>query len=1266
MTISANLCSLVLQQLVGGACQAVGVTPGDSAVAGVVGFLTNHFIDNSQRLTEALEDTNQQAWRALEIALAGDSLWDRMKLALASSEERAFRQQVKPFLDACPLAELQGRAEFRKNCLRELQAARKAKHLEAGALDPAALARSAGAFARFADATSVLAAEFDALNQMADELRRLGYANLAEFISLRPEQGQPLLVIAARYFFRRAVEQDTALFQGLAFSQMEKLQQGQEAAFDGLRQALAEQAGRIEEALGSVVVAVEATHAVVLDLHAEQHRQGLQHVEIYRAVLDLQGRLDLVHQELRPRDSLSIRDDRERTLVKQLVTRYRELPEARRQELPALLNAIGKLEVAAGDFQAAQADFRSVAVLVADPTAQAEAHANAYRAALERRDWETALAELQEAIRLDRRRFALFPVDKFQVKRILGAGGFGVAFLCRHRYLAADVVVKTLQTDDLDRGVDTVFAEAQALRQLDHAAIIRLQDCGFASDEDASRPYLVMDYFEGVTLDEATRERPLAADDLLTVACQVASGLHAAHARGILHRDVKPANLLVRRPAGESGWQTKLIDFGLALRRTGTDTMRATHQTLVGSSIAGTLDYAAPEQMGKLPGTSVGPPADVYGFARTCCFALFQTPQPLLRHWRSIPDALAELLESCLEERPDRRPPNFEPILQRLGELVRPAPKPAVVPKPPTTRRSAKAAPAVPLPVAPAPGTEVVPVEGLTPDQRRAELEALARRVAGCTRCSILAETRSNTVFGEGPLDPDIMFISEAPGGDEDRTGTPFVGAAGQVLNDLLAYAGIPRPEVYITNVLKCLHGFTMVLTEDGWQQIQTIVSRKYQGKVAAVDDAGRLVWANINGYFRSPLGGRKLVKLSLHHSRKCHNPAHRTGGVFTDDHEVLTQHGYKPIRDLDPLSDRIHSGTDQPSPEIHQALLGMLLGDGRIATIDNTFRCGHGERQRDYVYHKAKLLGVPDSKVKPYTVFNRKTKKYYKALHFWGAASPYIRWLGQRFYPAGRKVIPADVLGDFSVISLAYLFLDDGHLRLRPNKAPLAEIATCCFEEQEIRLLLAAIAKLGIRGYLRPNDPKRRIHFDVENTASLSRLIAPYVLESLNHKLLPEHRAIPKTILEYGVAPYYDSFDVTTPPVTYTKLCRTVYCLGVEQFENFITHAGVVHNCRPPNNRQPQPAEMTNCREYLDRQIELVRPKFICTLGGCASQNLLNTTATIGRLRGKFHDFRGIPVLCTYHPAFLLPGRGPEKRHEVQEDLKLLLRRLGRPVPSA
>jgi len=97
---------------------------------------------------------------------------------------------------------------------------------------------------------------------------------------------------------------------------------------------------------------------------------------------------------------------------------------------------------------------------------------------------------------------------------------------------------------------------------------------------------------------------------------------------------------------------------------------------------------------------------------------------------------------------------------------------------------------------------------------------------------------------------------------------------------------------------------------------------------------------------------------------------------------------------------------------------------------------------------------------------------------------------------------------------------------------------------------------------------------------------------------------------------------------------------------------------CRPPGNRNPLPNELTNCRGYLESQLALIRPEFICCFGAVASQNLLGTTLAIGKLRGKVHDYNGVKVVCTYHPAFLL--RSPSFKKETWEDMKLLMREMG------
>lgn len=100
------------------------------------------------------------------------------------------------------------------------------------------------------------------------------------------------------------------------------------------------------------------------------------------------------------------------------------------------------------------------------------------------------------------------------------------------------------------------------------------------------------------------------------------------------------------------------------------------------------------------------------------------------------------------------------------------------------------------------------------------------------------------------------------------------------------------------------------------------------------------------------------------------------------------------------------------------------------------------------------------------------------------------------------------------------------------------------------------------------------------------------------------------------------------------------------------------VLKCRPPNNRPPTPEESANCKEYLDAQLEIIRPQFICCLGSTAAKNLLETEISISKLRGKFQTYRGIKVMCTYHPAYLL--RNPDAKKEVWADMKVLMREMG------
>ena len=94
---------------------------------------------------------------------------------------------------------------------------------------------------------------------------------------------------------------------------------------------------------------------------------------------------------------------------------------------------------------------------------------------------------------------------------------------------------------------------------------------------------------------------------------------------------------------------------------------------------------------------------------------------------------------------------------------------------------------------------------------------------------------------------------------------------------------------------------------------------------------------------------------------------------------------------------------------------------------------------------------------------------------------------------------------------------------------------------------------------------------------------------------------------------------------------------------------------CRPPGNRNPEPDEIETCFPFLARQIATIQPDFIVALGAFAAQTLLGTTTPISRLRGRFHEYKGIRVIPTYHPAYLL--RNPDKKRDVWEDMKMLMK---------
>jgi DNA polymerase len=115
-------------------------------------------------------------------------------------------------------------------------------------------------------------------------------------------------------------------------------------------------------------------------------------------------------------------------------------------------------------------------------------------------------------------------------------------------------------------------------------------------------------------------------------------------------------------------------------------------------------------------------------------------------------------------------------------------------------------------------------------------------------------------------------------------------------------------------------------------------------------------------------------------------------------------------------------------------------------------------------------------------------------------------------------------------------------------------------------------------------------------------------------------------------------------------KLNEMIRAIGMERGDVYIAN---VVKCRPPGNRDPEPDEVATCSPFLFRQIEAIGPKVIVTLGSPATKTLLGTKAGITSLRGRWGSFRGIPVMPTFHPAFLLRSYTVENRQSVFADLK-------------
>ncbi len=616
----------------------------------------DHFTDHSEDLTKALTRANDQAWKTIEVALGGKCLLDR----LASADDRGLRDSIVKFLDAVVLPAES--PNFLASCLAELRTARAKHHLTTdGLFDPATLADELGPFACYDDPEGLFDAERTAVKDVSHELRRLGYQHLGRLLAIRPTRGQPLLAMAVQHYFNNAVVADPALRDRMFWVKLIAIDRHIQEGFELVTILLA----RHGEALDQTLEGLSRVEAVVVDTHD--------------AVLELHEKMEAGFARVSGRVGVSYADEYELRFLNQMKSGFRSLPEDQRRRQAELGLDVGLYASVLGRDQEALTQARDIAESAAGLASKVKALHDAFQHALKLKSWDDALALLQQLMAADPG-FSLWPRNKFKLERILGAGAFGVAFLCWNNYKKRWVVLKCLQMAGMDRDVASVFHEAETLDKIGHPGIVKLFDCGYGDDAAHRFPYLELEYFaDSQTLRQCVEGHPqgkLSPVELLPIALQMAEALQAAHDADVWHRDVKPDNVLVKKT--KQGWEVKVIDFGLSLRRMSSSTSQARqvsqNRFVVGSPVAGTPEFAAPEQLNPIRTTEVGTHTDVFGFGRTCFYALFKTTQPGYKELLTLTEPWRDLLDDCCHREIAQRPKDFAAVLERLQAIAKPGP----------------------------------------------------------------------------------------------------------------------------------------------------------------------------------------------------------------------------------------------------------------------------------------------------------------------------------------------------------------------------------------------------------------------------------------------------------------------------------------------------------------------------------------------------------------------------------------------------------------
>jgi serine/threonine-protein kinase len=267
-------------------------------------------------------------------------------------------------------------------------------------------------------------------------------------------------------------------------------------------------------------------------------------------------------------------------------------------------------------------------------------------------------------------------IDKYRIDGVLGSGGFATVYRAKHMLLQIDVAVKLLKESVLAHNpqlVQMLCEEARFAAQISHPNVVRVTD--ITSNERMT--YIVMEYIEGVTLSEAMEARPIGTREAVSIALDVCAGLAAGLAKGLIHRDIKPGNIMI----GKDG-KVRILDFGLATMESPGDRPGPSAKS---SALVGTPAYMAPEQA--LRPDQADFRADIYSLGISLYHLttgelpfkakdpmslikmhIEQPPPPPTAH--GYPKALAKVVMRMIEKDPELRPLSYDELVAELQQVL--------------------------------------------------------------------------------------------------------------------------------------------------------------------------------------------------------------------------------------------------------------------------------------------------------------------------------------------------------------------------------------------------------------------------------------------------------------------------------------------------------------------------------------------------------------------------------------------------------------------